>query len=401
MIHPNEIQNSLSEFRKDHPNPNRTAFLIMRFRDKPIYNKIVSELKMIFENNRITLLRADDKEYHSDLFLNLQTYMHGCGIGVAVLDRIQEDDFNPNVSFEIGYMMSLFKPVLLLKDETIKTMQADLMGKLYKSFDPHSLEDTIKHSTQKWIQDKGLCYSCFEFIVNVKTPISDIVNNKEDFDHLISDLSIHSPTKPPRFKGLETSLDGESTNIVFEGDVDCYEHLKRLFISNHLISKSSIQISDVTTRGNEDNWGNEGLIPMSNNNVGQLCRLSGIEGHFEAIEASQRIIGSNIVHKVSECSVCISLDQDSILLVSNLVNFKCLYPTKFIIPTWMDENKLVKVYDALVNIAAGPGLSVYPSIDEITIAHFHKVKYYIDKRLMSEDFKCMLSLDGARNVNYY
>lgn len=44
--------------------------------------------------------------------------MHGCEFGVAVFDRITEDDFNPNVTLEVGYMLGMGRNVLLLKDKT-------------------------------------------------------------------------------------------------------------------------------------------------------------------------------------------------------------------------------------------------------------------------------------------
>ena len=62
-------------------------------------------------------LRADDKEYNPSLFDNVQTYLHGCGLGVAIFERIEEDAFNPNVALEVGYMMAMDKPVCLLKDQ--------------------------------------------------------------------------------------------------------------------------------------------------------------------------------------------------------------------------------------------------------------------------------------------
>ncbi|MEO1098951.1 MAG: hypothetical protein AAFX57_14560, partial [Bacteroidota bacterium] len=109
MKHPQAIQESIIRFRKDHPDPQRVGFLMMRFANKAFYPKLVESLKSTFDKERITLVRADDKEYHSDLFTNIQTYMHGCGFGVAVFDKIGVEDFNPNVSLEVGYMMSMNK----------------------------------------------------------------------------------------------------------------------------------------------------------------------------------------------------------------------------------------------------------------------------------------------------
>jgi len=101
-------------------------------------------------------LRADDKQYHDDLFPNVLTYMYGCRFGIAVFERLEEDDFNPNVSLEVDYMNALKKSVCLLKDKTLKTLQTDLVGKLYKIFDPQDIINTIPSELEKWLRDKDL-----------------------------------------------------------------------------------------------------------------------------------------------------------------------------------------------------------------------------------------------------
>jgi hypothetical protein len=53
-------------------------------------------------------------------------------------------------------MTALGKPVLLLKDRTLKVLQADLIGKLYKVFDSLDPEASMAPQIEKWIQDKSL-----------------------------------------------------------------------------------------------------------------------------------------------------------------------------------------------------------------------------------------------------
>jgi hypothetical protein len=48
------------------------------------------------------------------------------------------------------------KPVLLLKDDTVRSLQSDLAGKLYKTFDPHDPECTIPDQLTNWLSDNGL-----------------------------------------------------------------------------------------------------------------------------------------------------------------------------------------------------------------------------------------------------
>lgn len=153
---PSEISESIERFRKDHPDPSRVAFVMMRFGQTTAHAEIVAGIKDALASSGIVAVRADDKEYHADLYQNIQTYMHGCGFGVAVFERLEEEIFNPNVSLEVGYMMALRKHVCLLKDRTLRTLQVDLIGKLYRVFDPQNPTVSISVELLKWLKDKGL-----------------------------------------------------------------------------------------------------------------------------------------------------------------------------------------------------------------------------------------------------
>lgn len=155
-FYPLEITESLAKFKKDYPDARRTAFIMMQFGSTKMHEQIVSGIKDTLKKYGITALRADDKEYYDDLFPNVLTYLHGCGFGIAVFERLEADDFNPNVSLEVGYMRAIRKPVCLLKDKTLNTLQTDLVGKLYKSFDPQDPEESIPHELNRWLVDKEI-----------------------------------------------------------------------------------------------------------------------------------------------------------------------------------------------------------------------------------------------------
>lgn len=154
--HPVEIQESLARFRKDHPNSANVAFLMMRFGNTQAHKDIVDGIRDLFSGYGIAVLRGDDKQYHDDLFPNILTYIYGASFGVAVFERLEDDDFNPNVSLEVGYMFALKKPVCLVKDQTLKTLHTDLVGKLYRPFDPQSAKESIKLPVEQWAKDKGI-----------------------------------------------------------------------------------------------------------------------------------------------------------------------------------------------------------------------------------------------------
>lgn len=152
---PVEIQQSLRSFKLDHPHPQKVAFIMMQFGNTPAHNKIVQGIRDTLAPHGLTAVRADDKEYHSSLLPNIQTYLHGCGFGIAVFERIEQDDFNPNVSLEVGYMMAMGKDICLLKDRTLRTLHTDLVGSLYRTFDPQDPVTSIPIELTRWMKDKG------------------------------------------------------------------------------------------------------------------------------------------------------------------------------------------------------------------------------------------------------
>jgi len=153
---PVEIQQSLREFRLDYPDPNKVAFVMMKFGTTPAHGSIVRGINDALTPHGISAVRADDKEYHPDLYFNILTYLYGCSFGIAVFERLQAEDINPNVSLEVGYILALGKHVCFLKDKTQAKLQTDLAGKLYRMFDPQDSVTSIPPVLTKWMTEKRI-----------------------------------------------------------------------------------------------------------------------------------------------------------------------------------------------------------------------------------------------------
>lgn len=153
---PIEIKESLERFKNEYPDYTKVAFIMMQFGKTKAHDKIVEAIRKVLATHGISGVKADDKQYHDDLFYNVETYLYGCGFGIVVFERIESEEFNPNVSLEIGYMLALKKPVCLLKDKTLKKLNTDLVGKLYKFFDPQDPIKTIPNEITQWLSDKGI-----------------------------------------------------------------------------------------------------------------------------------------------------------------------------------------------------------------------------------------------------
>jgi len=150
------IHDSLKRFQKTHRDPSSTCFVMMRFGKTSGHSRLEKTIKKSLKKHGFIGLLARDKQFNDDLYPNIQTYIHGCAFGIAVFERLESDEFNPNVALEVGYMFGLRKHVLLLKDQTLKALHTDLVGKLYREFDPQNPEETIPAQVDAWLSDKGL-----------------------------------------------------------------------------------------------------------------------------------------------------------------------------------------------------------------------------------------------------
>jgi hypothetical protein len=152
---PPQLKHAVLSLLAEHPNYRSNCFLIMPFRETLIHQKIHAILKSLLSECGINLLRADDRVYSEDVLGNIEAYMYGCRFGIAVHDRVLSDNANPNVAFEVGYMLGLKKHVCLLKEQTVAALPSDLSGCLYAQFDSQNLEDSLRKSVNRWLRNKN------------------------------------------------------------------------------------------------------------------------------------------------------------------------------------------------------------------------------------------------------
>jgi len=82
------LQPFIENFQRDHPSPEKCAFIMMQFTNSRLHNEIVNTIKSSCASHGIVALRADDKSYSDDLLPNVRTYMHSCGLGIAIFERL-------------------------------------------------------------------------------------------------------------------------------------------------------------------------------------------------------------------------------------------------------------------------------------------------------------------------
>jgi CheY-like chemotaxis protein len=139
-------------------NYDKNVFIMTRFQHgSRELEKIDVALRTTLSANGLIAHRADDRCYPDDrnLWDNVCTYMIGCKYGIAILEDIIQDEFNPNVALEYGFMRGLGKEVLLLKEQRFKP-RADIMGTLWDEFDILNIGPDVEGAITRWLRDLGI-----------------------------------------------------------------------------------------------------------------------------------------------------------------------------------------------------------------------------------------------------
>jgi len=377
MNNPTEILTSIEEFRRDHPDPKKTAFLIMKFKDDEQYHNIVRCVKEAFLEFDIDLVRADDRQYHDDLFLNVLTYIHGSGMGVAIFDRIDTNEFNPNVSLEVGYMMALSKPICFLKDATLPTLPTDLFGKLYKPFSTFRPDLTINKDVAKWITDKRLDFRCYQCSILVDYNITIRGFNQQFLDELIAGIKLLSPNVQVKLLKVRQSQDMEHTVIDFEANRVFYEHLKDLHENDRLSIVCGCKVLDVSPVEQENPI--VSFISHGGHEAFYACHLQYIEGFEKSAQEATRHL-TNRTSNIDEIEIFVTYENDFFYYHSNYVKPGFIYVTK--IQTL--EKNLFNVLKMLTGYF-GTNSQSKPTEENLVIAHHFKVKYILDQRAITNN----------------
>lgn len=137
--------------------PESNVFFMTRFRNELHHQELSDAVSAAVRAFGLEFLRADNPNLAETLlWQRVQYCMEACHSGVAVFEAIDEDNFNPNVSLELGYMMGLGnRHLLLLKERRLKKLPADLLGHLYKEFDSFSIEPTVLGRIAEWLKSTG------------------------------------------------------------------------------------------------------------------------------------------------------------------------------------------------------------------------------------------------------
>lgn len=145
------LEPSLRQFLETHPEFDCNVFVMMRFIDSSQMNSIFATVKETLAARGFHAVRADDRDYTGELWSNIEVYMACSKYGIAVFEDIETRDFNPNVSLELGYMLGRRKRCLILKEQRLPDLPADVVHRLYKPFDMFDIPGSVGREVGRWV----------------------------------------------------------------------------------------------------------------------------------------------------------------------------------------------------------------------------------------------------------
>lgn len=146
------LEPGLRTFLDDYPRFDRNVFIMMRFLKSDQFSEIHEAIVRSLQTRGYHGIRADDRDYTGELWTNVEVCMMGCSMGIAVFEDIEQRDFNPNVSLELGYMLGRRRRCLLLKERRLPDLPTDVIHRLYKPFDVFNIAETVDAQIAQWIE---------------------------------------------------------------------------------------------------------------------------------------------------------------------------------------------------------------------------------------------------------
>jgi CheY-like chemotaxis protein len=146
-----DTQNACEDYGKN-------VFIMTRFKPGNRHLQAIDQaLRKSLAAHGLRGHRADDRCYAADrnLWDNVCIYMFGCRYGVAILEDVIQEEFNPNVALEYGFLRGLGKPTLLLKERMFHP-RADIIGTLLEEFDILDIDASIESAIARWARDIGV-----------------------------------------------------------------------------------------------------------------------------------------------------------------------------------------------------------------------------------------------------
>lgn len=324
------------------------GFLIRKFESRNDRDVLLQTVRNSFREKGLKLVDANERTFQSETWRNIKEFMDKCSFGVVVIDNFSPNDenqFNPNVFLEIGYMLALGKNILILIQNSIeRKLPTDVKPFLYTTFDYQDIDSQIlKTAIQKWItnfkQEPGYLtvyfkkdYTDIDFISQFKDLLysmsgCEVINEKtinvgkDELDKL--KISYQNGVLKVMLKTCSLEMANNFTQD-FENGVYKYVHR----ITDSILKCEIDRLPDSV---NEDPK-NPGIYYLLNNESESLvyCHREFISGCEEEIKYAKSFFTKKETSKLEEIEIVVLKTKkiNGFLYCSNFKHLPDFFPLK-------------------------------------------------------------------------
>jgi hypothetical protein len=120
----------------------------------PQLTQVIEAVSAAVKANKYMPRIATDKDYHTQLWDNVELHMLGCQHGIAIVQDKVKKELNPNVAIEWGWMLGMNRKVLYLVEKGFKRERADWKGMSSSPFDWANPGPDIDAAVSKFLPKK-------------------------------------------------------------------------------------------------------------------------------------------------------------------------------------------------------------------------------------------------------
>jgi len=132
-----------------YPDPQKPAVT------DPQLKKVIEAVSAGVVANKYVPRIASDKDYHMQLWDNVELHMLGCRRGIAIVQDKVKSELNPNVAIEWGWMLGLNRKVLYLVEKDFEQERADWKGMAKYEFDWANPGPDVEAAVKKFLPTKA------------------------------------------------------------------------------------------------------------------------------------------------------------------------------------------------------------------------------------------------------
>lgn len=153
---PGRLKKPVEQFCEESAYENN-VFVMMRSSYQRIFKEIETTIRDVLDFYGLKARFSKDRNYSDEFWKNTETCMHGSRYGIVVFEEIDKQEYDPDISLQLGYMCSHAKECLFLNEKSMKRLHTEIFGNIHKKFDQSRIKETVTTCIEEWLErDLGI-----------------------------------------------------------------------------------------------------------------------------------------------------------------------------------------------------------------------------------------------------